>query len=191
MRSIARWGAPRKMTVDCASCGSTFTTYPSLKKRFCSKACGRRGIPIERFWDKVDKSAGPDGCWIWTASLTHDGYGRFCLDKVQRLAHRHAYALTHAEPAPHDLVCHRCDVRACCNPSHLFIGTCADNSADMVSKGRQLAGEKNHKAKLTEEQVREIRAIVGESHYSIADRYGVSRPVIDGIVRRKIWKCVA
>lgn len=193
MRGVARGAEPRKTTAVCGSCGTPIATYPSQNKRFCSKACGKRGVPVERFWGKVDKSSGPDGCWVWTGSLTHDGYGRFTVDKVQRLAHRYSYAVTYAEPAPDDLVCHRCDVRSCCNPVHLFIGTHAINSADMVTKGRQAAGERNNKAKLTEEQVRDIRwaYTTGLSQRQLAREYSVSKPVIAGIVNGTLWKCVA
>lgn len=76
------------------------------------------------FWSRVDRSAGPDGCWPWTGAIEKTGYGRVYFAGKARFAHRVAYALAHgAMPAPglqvdhvRDRGCRRCD---CCNPAHL------------------------------------------------------------------------
>lgn len=97
---------------------------------------------IARFWSKVDRSGGPDACWEWQAGRT-DGYGRFWLNGKSVAAHRTAYEIA-VGPIPEGiLMCHRCDNRPCCNPSHFFLGTCGDNSQDMVAKGRSLVGDKH------------------------------------------------
>ena len=96
----------------------------------------------------------PGGCWIWQGRLTKEGYG--CLQwnrpGLPRLsnAHRIAFAVYHGEPGGM-CVCHTCDVRACCNPDHLFLGTKADNSSDMVNKGRQAKGMGHGRRSLTED----------------------------------------
>lgn len=88
-----------------------------------------------RFWAKVDRR-GPDECWPWLAVTNHGGYGMVSVDNVMRRAHRVAWELVNG-PIPEGIkVLHRCDVRACCNPGHLFLGTQRANIDDMVAKGR-------------------------------------------------------
>lgn len=86
---------------------------------------------------------GPDDCWLWTGKLDRDGYGmisrRLAGHRYQR-AHRYAYFLATGVHPGEMCVLHRCDVRACCNPSHLWLGTPSDNNADMISKGRATGG---------------------------------------------------
>lgn len=97
-----------------------------------------------RFWARVQKSR-EDKCWLWQGSVNKDGYGRLQVGPrgANRMwaAHRLAYAL-HNGPIPDGLwVLHHCDNPPCCNPAHLFLGTLADNHADMDSKGRRPHGE--------------------------------------------------
>lgn len=94
---------------------------------------------VERFWAKVDKSRGPEACWIWTAS-TSGGYGRLGSSKFETvLAHRRSWELERG-PIPEDMcVLHNCpdgDNPLCVNPKHLWLGTRDDNNADRDKKGR-------------------------------------------------------
>lgn len=100
-----------------------------------------------RFWAKVDRSGGPEACWLWLAGVRNDdGYGQFRLGGRMQQAHRIAYEQANG-PIPDGLhVLHRCDVRRCVNPGHLFIGTNADNMADRNAKGRQSRGAKHSSA---------------------------------------------
>ena len=95
----------------------------------------------ERFWSKVD-IRDKDECWPWIAGRNNRGYGQFKLHAVMQSAHRVAWELTYGN-IPKDEwgfsleVCHKCDSRSCCNPSHLFIGTHLDNVRDMDQKNRR------------------------------------------------------
>jgi HNH endonuclease len=105
------------------------------------------------------------------------------------LGHRVSYEL-HVAPIPPDLcVLHKCDVRSCTNPTHLFLGTKADNNRDKIMKRRQAHGESHHWAKLTQAQADLIRAIhAGEaSMQQISALFGVSRALVSLVLQNKIW----
>jgi hypothetical protein len=159
--------------------------------------------PEQRFWEKVDRSD-PDGCWEWTAcKFERTGYGCFNT-KGFCTAHRFSYAL-HYGPIPDGLlVLHRCDNRACVRPEHLFLGTYTDNMQDALAKGRMRSGfglypermprgERQHLAKLTEDEVRAIRqryAQGGVTQPELAAEYGLAQATIWAILNRKTWKHV-
>ena len=141
-----------------------------------------------RFWAKVDK-AGPDDCWEWMAHRKFDGYGRFRVAGEYPMAHRFSYEL-HVGPIPDGMcVCHSCDNPACVNPAHLWLGTNDENMTDMARKGRARppTGENSHWAKLTEDDVRAIRADQTSTQRELAAKYGVNRSLISMIQSRKRW----
>jgi hypothetical protein len=96
-----------------------------------------------RFWSRVT-ILGPDDCWLWTGSTIRKGYGVFRTDAGGcPAAHRSAYEYA-IGPIPIGMfVLHSCDVRACCNPQHLHIGTNADNMREMATRGRSAKGDRN------------------------------------------------
>jgi hypothetical protein len=173
------------------------------------------------FWSRVDKNGpvpahrpelGP--CWVWTAGRFDQGYGAFHLNGKTMKSHRISYGVKHgAMPSSALCVCHSCDNPPCVNPSHLFLGTHAENSRDMVNKGRtntptgarhwskksphllaRIARGPGHPmVKITEDQVRSIRArcAAGETTYAVADSMGISQSQVWKITRRIRWAHVA
>jgi hypothetical protein len=152
---------------------------------------------MARLWSNVDKSAGPDGCWPYLALLTDGGYGR--IKFKGRFYGAHRVTLSQATGVPIDcdeMALHSCDYRRCVNPAHLRWGTNTDNMRDMVSRGRAVdwagrrEGAKNPNAKLTEDDVRNIRASALRTP-EMAANYGVSEWAINAIKARRTWRNVA
>lgn len=102
---------------------------------------------VEKFWRFVDTSGGAEKCWEWQHSRNTSNYGSVRINDHYRvycaLAHRLSWAI-HNGPIPDGLlVCHACDNPPCCNPAHLWLGTDADNIADMRAKGRDARGARS------------------------------------------------
>lgn len=155
----------------------------------------RKYTPEERasaFWSRVDQSGGPDACWPWTGPLGSKGYGQATPAGIDQHAHRAAWILANGAIAQDLCVCHRCDNRQCCNPTHLFLGTFADNNRDMLAKGRQVYGASHGQTKLTAADVLEIRtsAAAGISQRELARKYGVCQTNIGSIVRGRHWRSI-
>jgi hypothetical protein len=157
----------------------------------------RGEAPLDRFEAKVLRSG---SCHLWTGSKTRDGYGSFALDGSRPiLAHRAAWLLLRGGIPEGLCVLHACDTPSCVNPAHLWLGSQTDNIRDMDAKGRRNTdprpvgnrprGEQNPMHKLTWPQVTQIRQefSTGASKRGLAARFGVSRPVISGIVEGKSW----
>lgn len=149
----------------------------------------------ELFWAKVEKS---EGCWLWRGTVTAKGYGQVRVNNRLRSAHRVAWELEHGEIPDGLHVLHECDVRNCVR--HIYLGTNAQNVADKVARGRTTKGRsapipaiqgiRHPRAKVTEEQVREIRERrqKGEWLKYLAAEFGLSTRQISGIARRETWQ---
>ena len=176
----------------CETCSSRYERTPAAakKSRFCSAPCRITAVaagntrPIsERFWEKV-KRRGPKACWPWVGGRFADGYGALSVNGKPRRAPRVSYEL-HKGRIPDGLhVRHTCDNPICVNPSHLLLGTAAENAADKVARGRQ-----SRAVKITDQQVQEIREST-ESHAVLSARYKVSIGLVT-LIRGKAGHRVA
>lgn len=155
----------------------------------------RRKSMEERFWEKVDKNGpvvreelGP--CWQWIAKAQLRGYGMFgTLDRTVP-AHRFSWWLANGDPGAL-CVCHKCDNRACVNPAHLFLGTNAENTRDMIAKGRNPRGSRcNFTKKLTKEDVFAIRFAhaLGADKKKLASEYGIGRIYLNSVIAGRRWQ---
>lgn len=133
------------------------------------------------------------GCRLWTGAITSEGYGHFMVrvdgKKKNIAAHRASWEIANGRPVPDGLcVLHRCDVRSCNEPTHLFLGTKLVNNQDRKAKGRNCdqRGERNHRARLTLAQVQRIR-VDKRLSCVIAAECGVTPGYIRKIRRGERW----
>jgi len=142
---------------------------------------------IERFEEKHVPEPNP-GCWLWKAHINTGGYGVFGHKGGPKTAHRVSYEL-HIGEIPDGLcVLHHCDIPNCVNPDHLFLGTQADNMADMYAKGRRPrpVGEAHPGAVLNNAKVINIRTS-NKTIKELADKYGVRLGTIYNVLSRVSW----
>lgn len=147
---------------------------------------------IQSVWAKIKKGR-EDECWEWQASCNPAGYG-YCWNRNNRrmcLAHREVWESLHGPIGnPKILVLHSCDNPPCCNPAHLSLGDHKENRRQMVARhrGPDVSGEKNPKAKLTDQQVAEIRDSFTGKHgekMRIARQYGISSSHVSKLIYRQ------
>lgn len=148
----------------------------------------RRADPFARFLYRVVFIR--NGCWEWIGGKVRGGYGTMWLDGERINPHRYSYMLYRGDITEGMFVCHTCDNPSCVNPSHLFLGTAADNNRDSAAKGRKSSGESRYNAKLTWEAVDEIRAYLaaGATQADCSREYGVSKSAIGWIASGKHWQ---
>jgi hypothetical protein len=199
----------------CPACGSPLETRPDGRRRgglssFC-RCCAVTELAA-RFWGQVRR--GPE-CWLWVGAVNREtGYGtiqcRPLFGNVPQGAHRLSWLLENG-PVPDGLsVLHRCDVRTCVRPDHLFLGTQLDNMRDMFAKRRRPPvrgdghgarlkpwtrprGESHPRARLTDSQVEEVRRRCrgGERQCDVARSLGVPSSHVSNIVSGKARKPIA
>lgn len=144
----------------------------------------------DRLWAKTEKR-GPNDCWDWRGWCHPAGHGQIGRGRRgEGLAYTHvvAWEVTFGQVPKGACVCHRCDNPSCVNPRHLFLGTPADNTHDMLAKRRHSYGEA-HASKLSDQSVQEIRRLLagGRTQKSIAEEFGVSRSLVGKIGQFKRW----
>lgn len=189
-------------TKQCDRCGTTFEKDKRLDwkqwsaRRYCSQACtgsaatilnaSRRPSVREKFEANFDRT---DGCWEWKGTI--DGYGYGVLDHNYKRYRGHVLALEFdGRPVPAGMMgCHHCDNPKCVRPSHLYPGTEQDNANDASSRNRLSKGSAHHMSKLSEDDVRKMRAL-DLPYAEIARRFGVSRITASRAVRGETWRHV-
>jgi hypothetical protein len=151
---------------------------------------------LERFEAQVERVPF-SGCWLWLGAIDvapRLPYGKFWDKRVGRsvVAHRASWMMFRGDIPAGKKVLHRCDVAACVNPEHLFLGSPRENTQDMIRKGRNAPmvatrrGTNSNFNKLTPEQVRSIRSSEGKQR-EIAASFGVSQSCVSLIKRRVNW----
>lgn len=132
-----------------------------------------------------------EGCWEFVGGRTGANYGVVSIRKFeQKGAHVVSFEYFNGPVQKGMQICHSCDNPPCCNPEHLFLGTCQDNKDDEIAKGRHVFGEKGGNSKLTEGDVLEIKKqlSLGATQYSLAKQFKVTKQAIWRIKEGLCWR---
>lgn len=128
-------------------------------------------------------------CYLWQGSVDADGYGRVKIQNVYIRVHRLIWLFTFGLIPDEMVVCHKCDQPGCCRPEHLRLDTNPENIRERTRKGRTARGITNGLSKLTEDEVKEMRALHPQLNYAdLGRRFSVSRQQARRIVKRIWWQ---
>lgn len=186
-KTIPRW-CSRKCRVD----SGDFGFRPGGPIRIDEMTPEEKFARLKKSYEKnVIKSV---GCWGWKGTVDKNGYGIMSSDRRHGpdRAHRASWVIHNGSIPNGLLVCHKCDHAECTNPEHLFLGTLADNTNDMINKNRKAIGQKTKTAKLTEDNVRTIKTLLKlkVSYPKIAKIFNVGINAILRIKRNETWKYI-
>lgn len=193
---------PRRWQCRC-DCGVEFTPRHGDLMKGNTRSCGclraellRRptgGPAVVRF-ERYVQAEPNSGCHIWIGTINQAGYGKFWWNSENVPAHRAAWLLYVGQIPSGFFACHRCDNPPCVNPAHLFLGTPADNLADMAAKGRAIRGCRHPRSYLTDGDVLRIRDryfTSGLRQVDIAQEFGLTQATVSKIIRGDTWRHIA
>lgn len=163
-----------------------------IQRRHYLKSVGGALKPVLTPQQRFEQHYTPEaltGCWLWTAAVNKDGYGKVKVQGRDTTAHRWSWTL-HNGPVPEGLhVLHRCDVPSCVNPAHLWLGTNLENDRDKRAKRRHYILPLQRDPKVTDGQVMEMRRLRGkETTVSLAARFGIHPSQVSRIQRGHYFK---
>lgn len=195
---------------NCFRCSKEFIyNIFANKGKYCSKECSKRPVRQKKFlWENATPEEGierikkslysnikknENGCWEWTGNLYPNGYAKMgiTINGSRLLGHRASWIIHNGAIPSDKLILHRCDIRQCVAPEHLFLGSQSENSRDMHAKRRGMLGDTHVNSKINAIQAREIKILLRDkqlSHGQIAEKYNVSRANISQINLGKNWK---
>ena len=188
-------GGWMRFDFQCQRCGCacvSFDRRPNRNRRFCSRKCRYPCLLSVESRLLEHRVVDCHGCWLWTGAITSGGYGQLRLVRGGKPIYvHHLSAMQSLGFIPHRgrWVLHRCDVKSCFNPTHLYLGTRKDNTKDAVARGQVARGEQNGGSRLTVGEVREIRRLRGQgkTQQAIADQFGITQSQVSVIESRKQW----
>lgn len=180
----------------CENCAKPFPRlkrhipYFWARQKFCSRPCGRptrKVVTKDEFFSRTIPCP-TTGCWFWEGLVDSKGYGIVWIDGKNSKASRVSWAFTKGKITPGLFVCHRCDTPSCVNPDHLFLGTQAENMADMKRKGRS-ADRRGEKSSVSKLKAPQVLSILQDSRATaeVAAQYGVSPSTISAIRSGQNW----
>jgi len=143
------------------------------------------------FWSRIAKT---ETCWLWTGALHPAGYGEIRNSSHRLLAHRLSWRIATGKDPGKFLVLHKCNVKLCVRPDHLYLGGHKENLRDRIEEARARGECFRPHHKLTEDQVRQIKEMLATKKLSqvrIGEKFGVKRSTILSIHLGHSWKTVA
>lgn len=192
-----------RIEIKCKHCHKLFISHKNGSRKYCSQSCSTSvrnkliALPTEDiFWRNIVPPKHKNDCWLYKSvqRCKSSGYGMIYINQRYYSAHRFSWELYNGRIPKGKFCLHRCDIRNCVNPDHLFLGTNKDNMRDKVKKGRANVpyGEKHHGSIINDNIAKKIKLNIkkGISAPEIAKNFNISKGIVFAIKSGKCWKHV-